>query len=296
MNITTLIGIGLIALIAVYLIFMIFFLNKQKSESEVENVFDAVLQKKNKIKLFYFEQVLVEKFNVNENQIKFFIYSERALIAVAVVIPYLIMGFVGIGIFACVVILILLNNQLRQEIYKSGINRIGDTVAFMDYFVPSINSGNSASQAFLGYINKLAKDDPNRELLIQYRNAKSNNDLRYETPEAILNITSIYENALYNEEKGVDNYLYIIEEAKRDLFQKQKYYTDYATSVNGVIKPIAAAYYVGVPFCIFMTMGSAGDFWYTIWGVIAVILLCIFFFLFRFLLNKLELSTIKKIL
>lgn len=296
MSIRFVLGAVLLLLIGVYLIIFFFMLNKKKSEHEVKNVLKTAIEDQDEIKLFFIEQQLVNKLGVNENQIKFFIYSERILAIVLFIASFIMFGMVGLGIFVCIGIVILMDNKLKEEIYESGITRIGETVAFMDYFVPSINSGNSAYQAFLGYIAKLDPDSETRELLIEYRNHKVNRDLDYQTPQSIKTITSIYENALYNEEKGVEDYLYIIEEAKQDLFQKQQYYNDYQAKVGEVLTPISYAYYIGVPAIIFMTMGSVGDFWTTIWGLVATIILVLFFFLFKYLVNKLNINTVRKIL
>lgn len=289
---------SIVAIIAVglFLIFFVSALNRKKSENDIKNVINVLSENKSSVRTLFYEQKIIEKLNLPEDKVKIFVYAERALIILLIILSYMILGVVGLGIFAAVVILVMMDNKLKEQIYESGVTRINEVVAFMDYFTPAVSSGQSAKQAFMGYIQKLDPESNQRKLLIEYWNHKNENDYSYETPESIRDITSVYENALYNEEKGVDDYLYIIEEAKADLFQKSVYYNDFNSRVNEVVKPISWAYYIGVPIIIIMLFGMVGDFWFTFVGAVVMVLLVILFFSFKYLMNKLTINSLHQIL
>lgn len=289
---------SIVAILAVglFLIFFVSALNRKKSESDIKNVINVLSENKSSVNTIFYEQKIIEKLNLPEDKIKIFVYSERALLVLLIIMSYMILGVVGLGIFASVVILVMMDNKLKEQIYESGVTRINEVVAFMDYFTPAVSSGQSAKQAFMGYIQKLDPESSQRRLLIEYWNRKNENDYSYETPESINDITSVYENALYNEEKGVDDYLYIIEEAKADLFQKSVYYNDFNSRVNEVVKPVSFAYYIGVPIIIIMLFGMVGDFWFTFIGAITMVVLVILFFSFKYLMNKLTINSLHQIL
>ena len=275
-------------------------INKKHKESAIANALDSldVLGKEEKKERFllHFELKLMQKLNIDEEGSRLFLIIERAAIAIAVIILTMATGVLGITLVVCFVIYTIMDSRLKMKIENSGITRINDTIAFMDYFVPSIASGKSASQAFTGYIEKLDKETSTYTLLYEYWMAKDNGDISYSTPEPIKDICSIYENALYNEQKGVSDYLYIIEEAKMDLFQRSSYYNDFNSRMKEVIVPTSGAYYIGVPVIIAVLYGSFGSFWHTIWGVGTAICLVILFTLFQWLLNKLSSDTVDEIL
>lgn len=283
-------------------IFMIFFVrgvNKKKEEEEVKDVI-TLLSDSNQagysIRFFGYEELLINKLNIQRQYVKIFCYVTRTLLVLAVAIAYTVFGVLGIAIALAAVVLYLMDNKKKAEIEKSGVTRISDTVAFMDYFSPVIASGQSASQAMIGYIQKLEDDNPVKDLLIEYWNAKRNEDYTYVTPAKIKDVVSIYETALYNEEIGAEDYLSVIEEAKADLFQKSVYYSDYNSKVSEVLKPVEGAYYVGVPAIIFLLLGTVGEFWYTIPGWITAAVIVLLFFCFKYLVNRLAIKTIGEIL
>lgn len=189
-----------------------------------------------------------------------------------------------------------MDTQLKNQIADTGVNRIDDTVSFINAFTPQISSGKAAKQAFLSYIQSLPEESHTRVLLEEYVHAKDIGDYHYVTPAHISEMTTIYENALYNEEKGVNDYLYIIEEAKQDLFQKSEYYNEYKTRCNEVLRPIEISYYVGIPVIFIALFGTFHDFWFTPWGGAAAIIVLILFFLFKFTINRLNINTLHKIM
>lgn len=293
---------GVMLIVIIFMIIFIAGLNRKKEKEEVKDVISYLSEidnNKNKysgIKIFQFERYFVEKFNLEKDKIKLFIYAERMILLAAVILSYFLFGAVGICFCASAIVLMVLDSKLKDEIYRSGVTRIDKTVAFMDFFTPQIASGHSASQSFLKYIEKLPNDSEVKPLLIEYYDRKQENDYTYETPDTIKDITAVYENALYNEEMGADDYLYIIQQAKDDLFQKSVYYTDYNSKCGEVLKPIQLAYYVGVPVIIILLFGTLGSFWFTIWGWVTAIALVVLFLLFKIMVNKLAINTMREIL
>ena len=247
------------------------------------------------IRMFSFEQYIVDKLKLPRERVRLFVYMLRIVIMCLFVFSYFAFGTAGVAIFLAIGILFAMENKKKYEIEKSGITRIADTVAFMDFFTPQIASGASAEQAFIRYIEKLDDKNEYRRLILEYLDAKKNQDYSYKAPTMIKDIVSVYENAVYNEEMGSSNYLYIIKEAKADLFQKSVYYTDYNSRVSEVLKPIEFAYYIGVPFIIFILFGSIGDFWFTIYGVITSFALLVLFYAFKALCNRLAIKTLHEI-
>lgn len=290
-------ALGLI-LLALFLVFFVRGVNKKKDEEEVKEVISILSNDNTKLNFatLGFENYLIEKLAVPRSKTRIFVYAIRTIIVCAVIALYFAIGVFALAIGASALILVFMNGKKNEAVERSGVTRIQDTVSFMDYFSPQIASGSSASQAFVSYIQKLDDDDPYKDLLVEYFDKKRNEDYSYETPDKIKDIVSVYEIALYNEDMGSDNYLYIIEEAKADLFQKSKYYADYCSKVGEVLKPIETAYYVGVPAIIIMLLGTVGDFWFTIWGWIVAILLVVLFFTFKYLCNQLAINSMHEIL
>lgn len=288
-----------ITILVAFVIAFIVMANKRQKESEIQDAFDSlgiIGGDKNKRKMFFFEMRLVEKFSIEDSHLKMFLLLERIIIVALCMILYIIFGVVGFAFIGCLAVWVIMDNKLKMKIYDSGITRIDDTIAFMDYFVPSIASGKSAIQSFTSYIEKLDPESNIYRLLTEYWDRKVSNDYTYTTPDAIKDICSVFENAQYNEDKGVDDYLYIIEEAKADLFQKSTYYADYNSRMKEAIVPTSAAYYVGVPVITLMLFGTFGDFWFSEWGLVAAVMLVILFAAFQWLINKLSTDTIEEIL
>lgn len=294
--------IGALSAIVVLTIFVILFvskLNKNKDEEDIRDVIAGMASGNDftkNILIFQYERYLLTRLDIPRKSIKLFLYAERILLVTFAILSFIFFGVLGVGVVVCAIILVIMDNKLKDEIYRSGVTRLEDTIAFMDYFTPQVASGNSATQAFLNYVNRMDDDNPKKAVLEEYYNRKRNRDLSYEVPDSIKDIVSVYENALYNEEMGSENYIDIIQEAKEDLFQKNVYYTEYQSKTGEVLKPIELAYYIGVPAIIVLLFGSFGDFWFTLAGFITMIALIVLFFLFKFFVNKLAIDTIREIL
>lgn len=286
-------------LLFVFLLLFVRGLNKKKEEEDVKNIIDVLSEDADKayyVAMTKPEKYFVSRFKIPAEKAKTFVYSVRLILALLAVVSFMMFGVIGIGVFIAAMIYVVMENSKKEEIERSGVTKIPITVAFMDFFVPQVASGSSSTQAFIKYIDKLDDKDEYKKLLTEYYDNKKNDNYSYKTPESIKDITSVYENALYNEQMGSENYLYIIQEAKADLFQKSVYYSDYESKVGEVLKPIEFAYYAGVPIIIALLYSTTGDFWFTIPGLITAIALIILFYMFKFLVNRLAIKTLKEIL
>lgn len=284
-----------LALLFIFLVLLIKGSAKKLQSEEIKSVIQELTEEQKNSKMLDFEKALVEKLNISSEKIRWFLLAERLLIISCGILLYVIFGVMGIVFMAAIAIAIVMNGKVKNAINRSGITHISDTVAFMDYFVPQIAAGASAEDAFSKFIENLEVDSPTRPSLIEYYTAKKAEDLSYETPKDIRDITSVFENAEYNERLGSDNYLYIIEQAKTDLFQKAIYYQDYQTKVGEVIRPMKLAYYGIIPLIFLMLWGSVGDFWFTPVGWITGLIILVIFFFFNFLCNKLTIKTLTTI-
>ena len=104
----------------------------------------------------------------------------------------------------------------------------------------------------------------------------------------------IYDIAKYNEEKGINDYTYILNELSKDYAQKQVYYNSFMARI-GEIKPIMLSYYFGVPILIAISFGQTYSFWMGFGGYIVATLVLGLFGLFKFLIYKLQKDTVKTI-
>lgn len=299
MNILMAVALLTLLLLSVYLVLFVHGVNKRREMEEVGSAIELLAndgEKRTTKRTMRFERFLLSRFNIPEERASAFLLAERAMIIAIAVLLYTFFGVLGITIFFCAVTFFIMDNNKREEIERSGVTRIQDTVAFMDFFTPLIASGSSATQAFNAYLTKLDNDSPYKELLVEYIDRRSEEDYTYTTPEMIKDITSIYEAALYNEKMGSSDYLYIIQEAKDTLFQKSVYYSEFNSKTLEVLKPIELAYYIGVPAIAIMLYGSVGDFWFTLPGVLTAIAVAVLFFCFKALCNRLAIGTLHEIL
>lgn len=299
MNILMAVALLTLLLLSVYLVLFVHGVNKRREMEEVGSAIELLAndgEKRTTKRTMRFERFMLSRFNIPEERASAFLLAERAMIIAIAVLLYTFFGVLGITIFFCAVTFFIMDNNKREEIERSGVTRIQDTVAFMDFFTPLIASGSSATQAFNAYLTKLDNDSPYKELLVEYIDRRSEEDYTYTTPEMIKDITSIYEAALYNEKMGSSDYLYIIQEAKDTLFQKSVYYSEFNSKTLEVLKPIELAYYIGVPAIAIMLYGSVGDFWFTLPGVLTAIAVAVLFFCFKALCNRLAIGTLHEIL
>lgn len=275
------------------------FLTRKRKEAKVKDILTELSTQGDgeiKIKMSAIERALITKLHIKSSKVRAVVWTIRLLFLGLAAVLYGVFGFMGICFCLAAVAYMLMDAQLKNQIEETGVNRIEDTVSFINAFTPQIASGKSAKQAFLSYTQSLPVESHTKELLQEYIEAKDSDDYSYVTPTFISEITTIYENALYNEEKGVNDYLYIIEEAKADLFQKSGYYNEYLTRCNEVLRPIEISYYIGIPVIFIALFGTFRDFWFTPWGAVAALIVLGLFLAFKFTINRLNVNTLHKIM
>lgn len=278
--------IGLILLLGIYITVFLFYFIKRQRNKKVEDLIGD-FRYKDKVKSFYFEAQLLKRLNLTENKAKVFLAIERvALIGSLVLILTLYRG-VSLFFIGCILIGLIFRDLTKKAVFDSGITNIPNIMNFINYFVPHINSGNSANQSFLGYIDY----SNNNELREYYENI---DNPEYKIPSHLKQIIDIYDIARYNEEKGISDYIYILDELTKDIGQKQTYYNSYISRI-GEIKPICWSYYIGVPVLIIVSFSTTYSFWMGKYGWLCSLVLLILFLIFKFLIYKLEKDTINTI-
>jgi hypothetical protein len=184
-------------------------------------------------------------------------------------------------------IILASEDAYKRVIYNSGITNINRIMNFINYFVPHINSGNSADQSLLGYVQYSRDED-----LASFYEHRGEHD--YKLQPHLRQIVDVYDIAKYNEEKGINDYAYILNELSKDYAQKQVYYNSFIARI-GEIKPIMLSYYFGVPILIFVSFAQTRTFWMGFGGYVVAILTLILFGTFKFLIYKLQKDTVKTI-
>lgn len=276
------------ALLIVTLIYFMMVLIHIKSWEKKKRL-DMIITagRKDSMKLFFFENAFMSKFNIAPEKIKVFIYIERVILLSVVVTCLMFLRGMAILIFGAILIIMVENDAYKNVIYESGITNVTKIVNFINYFVPHINSGNSADQSLLGYID-YSKDE---DLAMFYENR---DNIDYKLQPHIRQIVDIYDIAKYNESKGISDYTYILNELSQDYAQKQIYYNGFISRI-GEIRPIEWSYYVAVPILIVASFSQTYDFWMGGGGFIVALLILILFGAFKFLIYKLKKDTVKVI-
>ena len=273
-------------LVLAYIFFVIHYMQKSQQRKEAEILLDTVTKRSN-FKTFHFEDEILQKMKVNPEKVKLFIYLERTLVFLVILFAFYFLRGIALALFGAIIITVIADQAYKKVIYESGITNINKITNFINYFVPHINSGNSADQSFLGYIEYSADE----ELAAYYENI---DNPEYEIPPHLKQIIDIYDIAKYNEEKGISDYTYILNELSEDMAQKQVYYNSFVSRI-GEIQPICWSYYFSIPILIFVSFQQTHDFWMGIGGYIVAIVLLILFGAFKFLIYKLQKKTIEVI-
>ena len=275
----------LIVALGIYITCFLIAVFKRKRDKDVELLID--IKNENDTKTFFFESRLLKMLNLKPEKAKSFLFIERFVILVAIILIFV--SYKGIALFFLggIIVTLIFDDLNKKVIYDSGISNVPNIMNFINYFVPHINSGNSANQSFLGYIEYSG----NEELREYYENI---DNPEYKIPSHLRQIIDIFDIARYNEEKGISDYVYILDELSKDMSQKQTYYNNYVSRI-GEIKPICWSYYIGVPILILVSFSSTYSFWMGIWGWICSLVLLLLFFIFKALIYKLQKNTITTI-
>lgn len=238
-------------------------------------------------RVFFFERALLDRLHIEPEKVHTALMVERVLLFIAIFVLFMTIKGITILFVGAVFITLFFNDAYKVVIYESGIENVPRVVNFINFFIPHINSGNSADQSLLAYI-QYSRDDE----LAEFYEHKG--DLEYKLQPHLKQIVDIYDVAKYNEEKGISDYTYILNEIAQDYSQKQVYYNSFISRI-GEIKPIVMSYYIAVPFLIILSMQQTYDFWMGIGGVIVAIVTLILFAIFKALIFRLQKQTVKDI-
>ena len=280
-----LIVLTVLSLLIIYIVVALVYAKGSEKRKEIQFIMDA--QPEKRIRTLAFEDKILTNLKVDPNRVKMVIYFERILILCVVGIVFFYLRGLALALFGAIVISIYFEDAYRKAIYESGITNIAKITNFINFFVPHINSGNSADQSLLGYI-----EYSNDQELVEYYENRDN--IEFELPPHLKQIVDIYDIAKYNEEQGIADYTYILNELSEDYAQKQIYYNSFISRI-GEIKPICWSYYIGVPILVIVSLRNTWNFWTGIGGYVVGFILLVFFLLFKLLIYKLQKKTITTI-
>lgn len=276
---------GLLLLLLLYIAFVLIYIHGNERRKELHILMSN--QKMTAMKTLSFERKILDRFKVEADSVKFAIYFVRLMFVIVIGVGFWVLNGLALAVFGSIFTTLFFNDAYKSVLYRSGITNIAKVTNFINYFVPHISSGNSADQSFLGYI-EYASDD---ELSNYYEN-RDNPD--YKLPDHLKQIVHIYNIAKYNEDKGIANYTYILNEMNQGISQKQVYHNNFVSKM-GEIGPIMLSYYFGVPAIVYMSYIMATDFWQGFGGYVVSTILLILFAIFKFLIFKLQSKVISVI-
>lgn len=279
---STLLVLGVLVSLIIYITCVLMYIHNSEKKKELQILITE--GQNNVIKTFYFENRLLETLKVEPSKVRSILYIERFLLASSILLCFWFLKGLSILVFGSILVVVLAEDSYKKVVYESGITNIGKITNFINYFVPHINSGNSADQSFLGYIEYSSDEE-----LSEYYHNRDNPD--FKLAPHLKQIVDIYDIAKYNEDQGISDYTYILNELSQDMAQKQVYYNSFISRI-GEIQPIMWSYYIGVPILIVISLGQTKDFWMGIGGYIVSIALLVLFATFKFLIFKLQKNTI----
>lgn len=271
----------LVSVVILYTIIAILAINNNRKHKKVIKK----IQNKNNFYLFGFEKSLLEATGMQKSKAKKYIILIRIIALSLMVVIVIKFGFIALFLFCGVLILIYSNTQNKKLIESTGINYIIIVNEFLDSYIPAISSGLSNDQAMLKFVHSqndenlfswwVNRGDPNFELDIKWKR-----------------ISEVYEMVKFNEERGINDSLPIIEQMQKDLNSKQEFYDDYESKI-GEIKPIMLSYYIGLPIILAISWKQAASFWNSIGGLVCAFALSVLFFAYEMFLSKIRKSTIE---
>lgn len=277
--------IGILVLLIVYIASVLIYIHGSSRRKELQILMDNGRPKS--FKTFSFEDAMMSKLQLDVTKGKWLIYCIRTLVISTLIVSFIFLRGIALAGFSAGLIIFSFNDAYKKVIYESGIMNISRVTNFINYFVPHINSGNSADQSLLGYIEYAGDEE-----LAEYYENRDNPD--FKLPTHLKQIVDIYDISKYNEERGISDYTYILNELSEDMAQKQVYYNSFVARI-GEINPIMWSYYIGVPILIFISFGQTYEFWLGVGGYIVSFVLLILFSAFKFLIFKLQKRTINTI-
>lgn len=277
--------VGLLLVILIYIITIIYYIQHRNKIKDLDQFINE--DRMEYSRMFYLEERILKSLNIKPGKIKPVLWTIRIIVFGAIgVLLYMLRG-VALTLVGGLAVTLIFDDLYKKAVHDSGITNVSIVTNFLNYFIPHINSGNSADQSLLAYISYSGLEP--LEEFYQRRGEPG-----YEIPTEIKQIVDIWDIAKYNEEKGISDYTYILNEISKDMSQKQTYYNSFVSRISE-IKPIEISYYIGVPAMIFMSFSQTYDFWMGVGGAICSVVILILFTVFKFLIYKLQKSTIETI-
>lgn len=276
---------ALLGAILVYFAIIAVSLNRWEQQKRLNIIIQE--GRKDARRIFFYERTLLDKLHIEPEKVRTALMVERILLFVAILVLFLTIRGLTILLVGAIFITLFFDDAYKVVIYESGIENVPRVVNFINFFIPHINSGNSADQSLLAYI-QYSRD----EELAEFYEHKDN--LEHKLQPHLKQIVDIYDVAKYNEEKGISDYTYILNEIAQDYSQKQVYYNSFISRI-GEIKPIVLSYYIACPFLIILSMQQTHDFWMGIGGVVVAIVTLILFGIFKALIFRLQKQTVSDI-
>lgn len=275
----------LLIVILIYLviaIFTIIYYNKNKTLKKI-----VAHEKYEKTKFFFFEKRIIDVLRIDQKYVNIFIYIERTILLLLIITMFYLFKGLGLAFLGMLITIYFFEDAYKKLLYNAGVSNIAKINNFINFFIPHINSGNSAEQSLLSYI-EYSKDI---DLADYYYNKDNPNFVLKPHVKQIINI---YDIAKYNEEQGINDYTYILNEISKDYAQKQVYYNKFISSM-GEVRPTVLSYYVGIPLLIIITFPYTYEFWNSFYGIVLSFVLLGLFITFKFLVYKIQKKVIETI-
>ena len=256
-------------------------------------------RKKNFIKVFSFEEKIMQKIGIPKERWQLFSIGIKVILFLVAILSYKAVGWLGLVIVSCIAVNLYFNDKLAKLLRESNVESLDVTLDFITIFKAEVSSGSSVLIAMQKYIVQLESTRTwDKQFLNNYIDNPSIVKLYDKYDYAHLNMVMyIYNMAAYAEEKGYsDTIETTIENIRNNIIKKKRYYNQYVAKSSEIIRPITVSYYVGIPFMVLTVMDSTNGFWTTFVGLIAAIVMFAIFFGFRFSVFKMSKSTMEGIL
>lgn len=277
MNLTNILLI--FATLAYFFYCLNYFSKKQKQEEALKQITNKTFV------LYFWETKITDIIEIDAKYYRTIFIPLRILMCIGALYVSFKLGVTILFFVSAIIIALFMDNKTKILIEEAGIKYIENINLFLDFYVPALASGQSNNQAMLKFIGQ--ENDPHLTEWWINKDSKTfvvNNKWK--------RVIEIYEMMKFNEERGIDNSLPVIEEMQKDLSQKQVFYNEYSSKM-GEITPILLSYYIFVPVLLVMSINQTQDFWFSFKGLIATIVLIILFLCSQFAVFKLREHTIK---
>lgn len=286
-------AIVVLLVVFIYLIVVISYFHKQNREKKMKDIVDseyeAIIQeeefKKKEVKetipMLDIEKFAYEAIGISKNK------AAIMMVRIAAVAAIICLGFAMrvLAIFIAFEVIMILRTKVEDKKIEDeiGISRTQIINKFLDFYIPSVQSGISVRQTMQNFIASNGDED-----LVEWFYSTDPNK---KIPRQWEEIINVYENGISSEEAGMtDKAEYYQEEIDRLM----GYFNNYKAKI-GEVNPICSCYYIGVPVVAYMSYSNFTDLWSGFVGVLMVAALCILFFAFNRLVQKTKKDCVNKV-